>query len=175
VRDPRDVCLSYFTFLQRVERLVIRPGDDVAASFDRFVDAFLAGRLDAHGTWQSHLLSWLGAAQEGRAAVLRVRFEDLRADPAGQVERIAEWLGISLASGAAAGVAARCSIERMREAEAYAAAHTPEALPAVALRTGLPNVSSGRVGGWRSRLTRDQAARFGAVAGGLALMGYDRP
>ncbi len=60
VRDPRDVCISYFNFLQRIGKITIRGGDDEAASFDHHVDAFLAGRVDAFGTWQQHVTVVVG-------------------------------------------------------------------------------------------------------------------
>ncbi len=172
VRDPRDVCLSYFRFMQRNGRITLRPGDDEAASFDRFVDAFIAGRLDAHGTWEKHLLSWLDAARDGHCDVLLLRYEDLRADTPSAVERIADWLGTGLAAGDAERIADRCSIERMRDHERDAMSRTPQALPAVAIRSGVPLIGSGAVAGWRSRMTAGQVARFGEFARGMALVGY---
>jgi hypothetical protein len=173
VRDPRDVCLSYFRFLQRMEKITVRPTDDVAASLDRFIDAYVAGRIDAHGTWQSHLLSWLRAADAKHAEVLRIRFEDMRAQPARNVQRIGGFLGLDLSPERAAGIAERCSITAMREAESHAVANTPEVLPAASLRTRVPLIGDGAVEGWRARMTAGQAKRVAeAFADGLALMGH---
>jgi hypothetical protein len=173
VRDPRDVCLSYFRFLQRMEKVTVRPSDNVEASFERFVDAFIGGRLDAHGTWQSHLFSWVTAAEDARADVLRIRFEDMRADTPASVLRIGTFLGLELSAERAAAVAQRCSIAAMRAAEAHAVAATPEALPAASLRTRVPLIAEGAVEGWRERMTPAQAARIAdAFARGLAMMSY---
>ncbi len=57
VRDPRDVVLSYFRFLEWNKKLVIPQRLDRQLAFERFVEAFIRGRLDAHGTWRSHLAS----------------------------------------------------------------------------------------------------------------------
>ncbi len=172
VRDPRDVCVSYFKFMQRMERITVRPGDDVEASFDVFIDALIRGRIDAYGTWQSHLFSWLNASESKRADVLALRYEDLRADPVAAVERMGQWLGLELAEGRAEEVVRLCSLERMRAAEIEANEKTPEAMPVEGLRTGVPVISDGAVEGWRARLTEEQVGRFSAFADGLERMGY---
>ncbi len=174
VRDPRDVALSYFHFLQRLEKIVVRDGDDEGASFDRFIDGFLRGRVDAYGTWQTHLLSWWSAAERGESDVLRLRYEDLHADPPGCTTRIAEWLGVELGDGQARAVAERCSLEnmRLREQERDASSNDPAAMRA--RRTGMANVRSGEAGGWRSRMTAEQRRRFEEFREGMDLMGYPR-
>jgi hypothetical protein len=172
VRDPRDVAVSYFHFMQRIGKLVVKPGDDLPASLDRFIDAFLDGHVDAHGTWQSHLFSWLRQAEREPARILRVRYEDVRADPAAELTRIGAWLGLELTAKEAAGIAERCSLERMRQAEAEALAHAPHVFDPRAVRTGLTLLRQGSVGGWRTALSEPQQRRFAVFADGLALMGY---
>jgi len=171
VRDPRDVAISYFSFMQRIEKIVIGPGDDPAASFDHFIGALLAGRVDAHGTWQSHLLSWLAADERGDCDVLRLRYEDLRADPALGVARIGSWLGIDVDQDRAASIVERSSLERMRAAE-KAELLQPGTFGAHARRSGISLIQGGGVERWRSDMTADQQARFACFAEGLALMGY---
>ncbi len=173
VRDPRDVCISYFHYLQRIGKITIGEGDDLDASFDHHVNAFLAGRVDAHSTWQGHLLSWWQADKEGRCDILRVAYEDLRADPPVEIMRIADWMGRPIDDANARSIADRCSFERMRHAEHDARQNDPTVFGKVAIRSGMPLVREGRAGGWRERLTTDQQARFGAFAEGLSLMGYE--
>ena len=172
VRDPRDVAVSYFHFMQRMGKLTLRAGDDRGASMDHFVDAFIRGRVGAFGTWQTHLLSWHHAADNGASDVLRLRYEDIRADTAGAVRRIGRWLGADVSAERAAEVVQACAIERMREAERFALATTPYAFDPRAVKTGLPAVREGRAGGWRDTLTPAQQRRFEAFAEGLELMGY---
>ena len=170
VRDPRDVALSYFRFMQRERRLVFHAADDVDATFDRYLDAFILGRLHPSGSWQAHLRSWLDAATSGDARILRLRYEDMRADPAVHVGRIATWLGFDISAAEAAQVAERCSLERMREAER-------ESDPRVfgRVRPEVAYVGPASVGGWRAALTEAQQHRFEAFADGLAQMGYEAP
>ena len=173
VRDPRDVCISYFSFLQRIGKITIRDGDDEAASFDRHVDAFIAGRVDTFGTWQEHVTSWTVAKDQGLADVMRVRFEDLRADTPAELERIADWLALPFSRADALRIADRCSFENMRRAEAEGRLANPPVFSKTALRTGLSVVREGRAGGWQRSLNDTQQARFSAFAEGLALMGYE--
>jgi len=168
VRDPRDVALSYFRFMQREGSLVFRAGDDVDATFDTFLGAFIRGRLHPSGTWQGHLRSWLDAAASGNATILRLRYEDMRADPALQVGNIAAWLGFDISSAEAAQVAERCSLERMRAAER-------ESDPSVfgRVRPEVAYVGPASVGGWHAALTKEQQHRFAAFDDGLAQMAYE--
>lgn len=171
VRDPRDVVISYFHFLQRIEKIIVAPTDDLDASFDHHVDAFLAGRVDAFGTWQSNLDSWLAAPHHG-TDVIRVRFEDLKADPATELRRLANWLGRELTDADISRVIESCSVERMQASEADARANDPRFFNPRAMRTGLPVVREGKSGGWRATLTADQQRRFAAFASGLGAIGY---
>lgn len=171
VRDPRDVVISYYSFLQRNRRVVVDQSDPAGSVFDRFVDAFINGRLAPHGTWQENARSWSAAAAAGRCDVLLVRYEDLRAEPAAGLRRILEWLGVDAADGAVERAVAGADIERMR-------ALTRNLDAGWDRRTGnqpgrFTFVNSGRAGGWRSILTGAQAARFGAFAGSLAEFDYE--
>jgi hypothetical protein len=173
VRDPRDVVVSYFRYMQRVEQIVVLPTDDESASFDHFVDAFLAGRADAHGTWQTHLDSWLDAAQTGKCSVLRLRYEDLRADPQSHVLAMGRWLDLDISLERATEVVERCSLDRMREAEVEAMRSTPHVVPRPARNTGVSLLGQGAVQGWRRVLTPEQAGRFKTFNRGLREMGYE--
>jgi hypothetical protein len=170
VRDPRDVALSFFRYLQRHGELVVQPSDDVSASFDRYLDAFIAGRLSPHGTWQSHLESWLRAERSGRAQVLRVRYEDLRADPVAQIGRVAGWLKFDVSAERIAEISQSTSLERMREAEQRS---DPRVFGRV--RPEIAYVGPGALGGWRKSLTADQQRRFAPFSAGIEAMGYEPP
>ncbi len=170
VRDPRDVALSYFRFMQRDGRLVLREGDDVDATFDRYLDAFIAGRLHPHGTWQAHLERWLDAHTARPESILRLRYEDMRADEPRAVAQIAQWLGLPVTSERAADIAQRCSLERMREAEREV---DPQVFGRV--RPEVTYIGQASVGGWRQILSAEQQHRFARFADGLAALGYEAP
>ena len=171
VRDPRDVALSYFQFAQRGGRIPVQSPKNTA-TLDRFIEDLVKGHIDPFSTWHAHLASWNRARVEGDADILRLRYEDLRADTPAELMRIASWLGVVLSVEEAAAVAERSTIVRMRAAEREAIRSAPQMFPRAAQATGLFLVNEGRVAGWRDVLDVEQLARFRPMADGLALMGY---
>jgi hypothetical protein len=84
VRDPRDVALSQFEALR---------ASNVAASLEDFVDSFLTGELNRyHGSWGENVGAWL-AARSNSSGFLLIRHEDLLADNAHELARVAEFMG----------------------------------------------------------------------------------
>jgi hypothetical protein len=161
VRDPRDVAVSYFEFLQRRGLLRIDPDADAEKSMDRFIAAYLAGRFNPHGSWQDHLHSWLAARETGMADVLMVRYEDLRSDPASGLRHVLGWIGLDPAEEVVQRSIERSSIERMRSALAALPRPSDKAV-----------INSGRVEGWRDALSPTQQGIFAVLADDLQRMGY---
>lgn len=85
VRDPRDVCLSYFNHRRRQGY-----DEDLPA----FVGGFLAGRVDGYGPWPRHVDAALTLEASRPGRFLRVRYEDLRADPVPMLGGVARFLGV---------------------------------------------------------------------------------
>lgn len=86
VRDPRDVCVSYFHHARR----------EMGSSdtFGQFLTRFLQGQIDAYGSWESHTQSWVQAAASMNAEILPVRYEDLLVNPLDQFRKICTFLGL---------------------------------------------------------------------------------
>jgi hypothetical protein len=172
VRDPRDMAVSYWSFMQRIGKIVVQPEDDEAASFDRFIDALIAGRIDAFTTWDYHLNSYLRAAEQHPGQVMRIRFEDMRADTPGTLMAIAGFLGLEITPEDAATAAEQASLETMRRAEDEAVMGETSPFASAGRRTGIRAVRSGAVGGWRNELTEAQRRKFAVFAEGMRRMGY---
>ncbi|MBY5163597.1 sulfotransferase domain-containing protein [Salsipaludibacter albus] len=83
VRDPRDVCVSYFFHARR---------DGWSGGFDRFLRLFLAGEVGNWGSWAAHARSGLALGDDRDLVVLR--YEDLLADTRTTLARVAAWLGL---------------------------------------------------------------------------------
>ena len=167
VRDPRNSAISYYKFLLNNGKVFVPRGMDDAVAFDRFIDAYIGGRLDAHGTWNGHVESWIDARDAGKADVLLLRYEDMRSDPVDGLSRVAQWLGLSVDRERVEGAVAATSLDAMREA-------TRDVVPPGMRRSASPSpiVNNGLVEGWRAVLTEIQADRFGAFAEGLRRLGY---
>ena len=173
VRDPRDMAISYWYFMLRIGKIRPRPDDNLEESFDRFLDALIAGRIDGFTNWQTHLLSYLAAADKYPDRLIRLRFEDMRADTAGNLQLIGRFLGLDIADEQAALAVERASLERMREAEENVIATESTKFAVQGRKTGLRVVRSGQVGGYRSQMTEAQIAKFEKFSKGMLLMGYE--
>jgi Sulfotransferase domain len=95
VRDPRDVAISQYASLRKARKI------DEACCTEDFVERFLAGTDAANclstgdfGSWGENVGSWL-AACSGHAGFLLLRYEDLLADTARELARVAEFVGLS--------------------------------------------------------------------------------
>jgi hypothetical protein len=172
VRDPRDVAISYWSFMQRIGKVVVTPADDVAASFDHFIDAFIAGRIDAFSTWDRHVGSYLAAAERHPGEIHLVRFEDLRSDTPRNLRAIAEFLGLEASAERASFALDQASLESMRRAEDEAVASERSTFANASRRTGIRAVDSGEVGRWRSQLTEEQNRKFEVFGDEMERMGY---
>jgi hypothetical protein len=162
VRDVRDVALSEYAS-------TLRAGADW--SFDRFLDPFLAGRLDTFGPWHRHVTHWLNGRTARKGNLLLLRYEDLRSDPGGHLSLVARFLGLEATADWIEAAVEANSIEAMRAKERRAPEDT-----FVKVRRDMTFVREGRTGGWRAALTRRQIDRIGSATGPiLARLGYETP
>jgi aryl sulfotransferase len=119
VRDPRDVAVSYAYHCHvDFEESVRRMGDS-AESMARSVRRATIQLSQPLGSWSEHVTSWLDGDE---IPVLLVRYEDMHADAAGELARVAKFLGLPEADDAEAcakaAAAARFSNLRGQEEKA---------------------------------------------------------
>jgi hypothetical protein len=117
VRDPRDAMLS----LLRMKGITPEDQENCRKAAEIFLadQGFTSVRIWAgEGSWPENVRSWTDAAQDNfpNAAVLPVRYEDLRADPEAELWNIVKFLELGGPEGVA-GAVANCTLERMREME----------------------------------------------------------
>jgi len=159
VRDGRDVALSYLAHERRYGRFSGDPRE--------FVDRFLAGRVDPYGPWHEHVQAATDLEASGKARVLRVRYEDLRADTVAELERILAFCGLEPAMSAAdlATVVARNSKDQMRAKEA-----SSEFLKSMNT-DGTPFVRPDTREGWADLVPLVDRVHFEQVCGPVLLAG----
>jgi len=92
VRDPRDVAVSFYYYNIKVG--VLPDGYSMEEFVDRFLAARIVGYADRLGSWEDHTLSWL-RLREGRPGYQFVRYEDLLANAAGELMRLAAFLKLN--------------------------------------------------------------------------------
>lgn len=113
VRDPRDVVVSYYWYQHGHGAL------DGAETMDEFVLRVVEGKV-AYGSWGAHVGGWLDAD-----SVLVVRYEDLHADPAGYLGRVAEFAGLPTDEALIARAVDRSTFTSMRGSDVQRRPGTP--------------------------------------------------
>lgn len=158
-RDGRDVALSEY-------RWWVRGG--LKQDFDAFLAEWLRGSNSLFGFWGDHVAYWLDSALASRAALLVVRFEDLRTDTQASLRRIVRFLGAEVSDETIAAAIEHNSVGRSREKE--------ERAPASEVRKHASTerfVGTGEVTRWRSNLSREQIEAIERRAGAaLTRLGY---
>ena|SRR5208282_423742 len=88
VRDPRDVALSQYHDLRTLRQV------HNEFPMETLIGQFLVGELNRDpGSWGDSVGSWL-AARSGHPGFLLLRHEDMLADPARELTRVAEFAGL---------------------------------------------------------------------------------
>jgi Sulfotransferase domain len=159
LRDPRDIALSYYDFQRKYRQ--IEDGYPLAS----YVSDFVNGRLISRtwGTWGENVGSWL-AARGGSSRFLALRYEDMIADTAAQLKRIAGFLEVDLSAARLASVIELSSADRMRELEKT---QGKEWVSTKNKRSDIPFVRSAVSGGWKTKLPEASVAEIEAAWGSL--------
>lgn len=164
VRDPRDVAVSQYHF-HRKRRVI---GDEYPV--ERFVTRFVAGETTPYGSWSENVASWL-ATKYGHQGFLLLRYEDMVADTATELAKVASFLNISPDSSRIAHAVAQSSANRMRElenAQALRWSSTKET------RQDVPFVRAAKAGGWKAGLPQASVEELESAWGPLMKwLGYE--
>jgi len=146
-RDAADVAVSYFHFY--------RSHLGFEGDFPTFFRRFLAGDLQ-YRSWSRHVEGWL--AQAGDPHTLIVRYEDLQADRAAALDRLAGFLGLSLAPERRDRILTTTTFEAMKRREAEFD-HVSASIPGRP-RASQAFIRAGKVGQGAATLTAEQKAEL---------------
>ena len=164
VRDPRDVVLSQYHYHRKIRKIE----DD--SSVEKFVTRFLAGETCPHGSWGQNIATWLYTS-EGNSRFLLLRYEDLVADTAGELGKVAAFLKLSAGPEQIAQAVERSSADRMRQLEK---AQIEKNELVKGSRKDLSFVRAAGSGGWRSELPEPMVEKIEAAWGPLMRhLGYE--
>lgn len=165
VRDPRDVAISYYNFQRKYRHIA----DDYPMA--SYVSDFVAGRLSSAdwGTWGENVGSWL--SRSGRNGFLLVRYEDMSANPASELGRIARFLDIDANVEAILTATQRSSAQRMREMEKT---ESSTWVTTKNKRADIPFVGRASAGGWKTHLPQSAVSEIEFAWGSLMqTLGYE--
>ena len=167
VRDPRDVVLSYYNFQRKYGEL------EDKYPFDQYVPRFIAGDLPGllgWGSWGDHVLSWL-ATRHNSSSFLLLRYEDMLAEPARELAKVARFLGTDSSPEALTLAVERSSAENMRKMEKT---QSEGWVVTKGRRKDIPFVGTAKGGGWQSKLPESALEEIESAWGPLMkALGYD--
>jgi Sulfotransferase domain len=169
VRDPRDVVSSEYDLLRKYRRI------EDSYPLERFIDDFVNGTgpltSAGWGTWGENVASW-ALARGARPGFLLLRYEDLKARPEQELNRLAEFLNINLSPELLKTTLERASAERMREMEKTQDKYWGSKINKNK-RSDIPFVRTAAVGRWETTLATESVAKIEAAWGHImARLGY---
>ena len=164
VRDPRDVVLSQYHYHRKRKKL----SDD--SPIETFATRFLAGKTCPHGSWGQNVITWLATRQDPSRFLL-LRYEDMVADTAKELAKIAKFLGMNATPELIAQAVERSSADRMRKLEQ---SQTDQCDLTKGSRKDLSFVRAAASGGWRVELPASDVERIETAWGPLMrYLGYE--
>lgn len=167
VRDPRDVAVSFYYYNIKVGELP--DGYPMDEFIERFLDARTVGYADRLGSWEDHTLSWL-RLRNGKPMYRLVRYEDLTRDAAGELTRLASFLGIDPDLGRIERAVRLSSAGQMRslEQKQWKKWNTTRNT-----RSDIPFVREAKPGGWKGKLSPTSVQKIETVWGAtMEELGY---
>lgn len=163
VRDPRDVVISYYHF-HRKEGII-----PDGYPLDRYVTRFVAGDVDAYGSWRENVASWL-STRYGTSSFLLLRYEDMLEQTVCQLTEMAAFLGIARSAEEVSKAVALSCAARMRRLEKN---ETDVWINTKKTRKDIPFVRNASSGQWQSVLSEKMLGEIESAWGDLMLLlGY---
>ncbi len=165
VRDPRDVAVSNYHW--EMKKGSFSDQFPIEQFVPRWMESEYWPRL---GCWGDHVSGWL-ATREGHSGFLVIRYEDLQANPAPELAKVAKLLGIEPTAHRLAEAVELSSADRMRELEKNRAGKWVQTKYT---RQDKPFVRKASSGNWQSVLPRESAALIEQTWGHLMTrLGYE--
>ncbi|XP_046542813.1 sulfotransferase 1C4-like [Haliotis rubra] len=153
MRNPKDVCVSFFNHLRDVT-----PPANYEGDFVEFTEAFLSEKIP-FGSYSTNLLSWkteVAAAPE--LPVLDMYYEDMKTDPVKAAKDIAKFLGLSCTDKYCEEVALACSFKKMKKVDEEMKSDGPMKIWAEGSEGTF--YRKGEIGDWKNWFTVAESERF---------------
>ncbi|XP_068704974.1 sulfotransferase 1B1-like [Montipora foliosa] len=149
-RNPKDVVVSYFYFVQSFTRLELNVENRFHGPWEFFVDLFIEGNV-GYSKWTDHVLGWW--QQRNDPTVLFLKYEDLQKDLPSNVRTIAKFLQKPLSDELINRIAEQCTFKGMMKNSSNYKQTDEDDNIAQTLRKGV-------VGDWKNHFTPEMDERF---------------
>jgi hypothetical protein len=164
VRDPRDVAVSNYHW--EMKQWSVSDECPIEKFVPQWINGKVWGRL---GNWREHVTSWLSTRGDKDDFVM-LRYEDLIEDPARELVKVANMLGIEPTAERLSRAAELSSADRMRKLEKT---QGKKWVQTRYTRQDKPFVRKAGSGGWRANLPDQSVMEIEAAWGELMIsLGY---
>lgn len=164
VRDPRDIAVSWAHYFRRSLDQAVADLCDPQIMVGGRHDTPTLQLPQALSCWSGHAESWLSGP--GGAPCL-LRYEDMLVDPAGSLQKVAEYASVPFNSDRLKKAVAATRFDALRTRElqdGFKGGHTGKH----------PFFRQGQARAWRSVLSQSQEDRICAAHGGMMIrLGYE--
>lgn len=151
-RNPKDAWVSYYNCSRDVSSFHPYQG-----TWPQFYDLMMdIGYW--YGDWFDHVLSWEKAALENPDIIFMSSYEQMKKDPAGQIQKIDKFLGLNRGKELCEKIADACQISKLR-----AAKEKLEADDKVMADGASAMYRKGEIGDWKNWFTVAQNEHFDAI------------
>ncbi|XP_072042001.1 sulfotransferase 1A3-like [Amphiura filiformis] len=160
-RNPKDVAVSYYYF-----HLMFPASFTHYDTWEDFFNDFCSGNVYSGAWWEHYLYFW---NKRHEANILFLKFEDMKRDLKGVVQKTANFLGYEFTEDIIDGIVEHCSFENMKQnpqtnpdtvIKLVMKGHgkdTPDDEPAMSF------MRKGKVGGWKNLFTVAQNEKMDAL------------
>ncbi|XP_077171863.1 sulfotransferase 1C1-like [Paroedura picta] len=150
-RNAKDNAVSFFHF-HHMNQGLPEPGN-----WDQFLEDFLAEKV-IRGSWFDHVRGWWEAKE--KHPILYLFYEDIKEDPAREIQKVAQFLGIELTEPVLKRIVHHTTFESMKNNPMANYSSLPSSLLD---QTVSPFMRKGTVGNWKEYFTVAQSERLDEI------------
>ncbi|KAL6859136.1 hypothetical protein ACP4OV_018138 [Aristida adscensionis] len=170
-RDPKDTLVSLWHFNDGVkmaagaDKGTPPPAAPAASRFEEAFELYCQGRYGVGPQWE-HARGYWEAARRSPERVLCLKYEEMLRDPAGNLKRMAAFMGCPFLeaeedAGVVRAILELCTIDKQRSAEVNkSGAYVVDGLLTIGNKHFY---RKGTAGDWRNHMTPEMAARLDSV------------